>query len=618
MVHALPDLLLHPHAPSAGAAAEPALAVVRRDLDPLHAGDRVEDRARLVVHAVVPAEVARVVIGDGLGHAAPHSELSLGDEAVDELQRVDDLVGAAQLRVLVREGVEAVRAARDDLLHLVLLEGVDVLLRLQLPEVLVADAARGIAVARLLSREDRERHSRRLQDLDQRDRDLLIAAVDRGGAADEVQVLGIRPLREGRHAEVARPIAPRLARRAPGIAGALDVRHRALRLGRRRSLHERQVPAHVDDLVDVLDGHRARLDACGARRARPELLRLGFDVMRRRRRLGLRVLAMPRPVTEQLIADVEHDLLGVEGLPRRERGAVVGAAAALGAGVAVEELLPREVPDRRGAERLLVLDVRDEVEGSPRALLPEEDVRQGGHDVQVLRPRQVRREREHRHDVRPPGHREHDPGEVTREHGAEDPVRDRRRGVALLEESRGKAGALEDQERDHEEPDHPQDHVAVERDVHPRRAEEEPARRGDSDRTEHEHREEVDRPREDDAAGPGNVKAEDAVHQQIDRADGDDEKAPKDERVRDTAYVVRALQQLALAEVDDELVAHAPPGMIDPGFVAPEAHIPVKLVRPPEERAEAEHGQAEEDRASDHEAAGGRGHRFTPSGSPRR
>src|SRR3954471_11056182 len=64
VIHALPHLLFHPHAAAAGAAAEAALAVMRGDLPPLDARDRVEDRPRLVVDPVVASEVAGIVIRD--------------------------------------------------------------------------------------------------------------------------------------------------------------------------------------------------------------------------------------------------------------------------------------------------------------------------------------------------------------------------------------------------------------------------------------------------------------------------------------------------------------------------------------------------------------------------
>src|SRR6266550_3529766 len=156
VIDALTDLLLHPPAATARAAAEPAFAVVRRDLRALYAGKRGEDRPGLVVDAVVTAEVARVVVGDDLLAVAGNREPPLGQEPVDELQRMENFIGAAQLRIFVGDGVEAMRTARDHLLHAVLREGLDVLLRLQLPEVLVADPARGIAVAGLLGTEDGE------------------------------------------------------------------------------------------------------------------------------------------------------------------------------------------------------------------------------------------------------------------------------------------------------------------------------------------------------------------------------------------------------------------------------------------------------------------------------
>src|SRR5207247_8264380 len=124
-------------------------------------------------------------------------------------------------------------------------ERLDVLLSLDLPEVLVADPPRGIAVAGLLGGEDREGDAGRAQDLDERARDLLIAAVDRGSAPDEIEVLRIGPLGAPGHAEVFRPVTARFTGLAPGITCTFDVRHRALRLRRRRSLHELHVTAHI-------------------------------------------------------------------------------------------------------------------------------------------------------------------------------------------------------------------------------------------------------------------------------------------------------------------------------------------------------------------------------------
>jgi hypothetical protein len=49
------------------------------------------------------------------------------DQLVDDLRVVHDLVGPAELGELVLDGVEAVRAVRDDLAELVLVERLHVL-----------------------------------------------------------------------------------------------------------------------------------------------------------------------------------------------------------------------------------------------------------------------------------------------------------------------------------------------------------------------------------------------------------------------------------------------------------------------------------------------------------
>ena len=147
-----PATLLHPHVRAARAAAERLLAGSLH-LDRLPHGR--DELARLEAHVVVAGEVTGVVVRDGL-HVGLRRETSLADELGEQLGVVDDLVGAAEVRVLVRERVEAVRAAGDDLRHALLVERFHVLLGVCLEDVFVAHPAGRVARARLARPEDRE------------------------------------------------------------------------------------------------------------------------------------------------------------------------------------------------------------------------------------------------------------------------------------------------------------------------------------------------------------------------------------------------------------------------------------------------------------------------------
>ena len=77
-------------------------------------------------------------------------------ELREQLGVVEHLVVAAEVRVLVGERVEAVRAARDDLGHAGLAERRDVRRGGRLEDVLVAHPPRRVAGAALARAEDRE------------------------------------------------------------------------------------------------------------------------------------------------------------------------------------------------------------------------------------------------------------------------------------------------------------------------------------------------------------------------------------------------------------------------------------------------------------------------------
>ena len=105
------------------------------------------------------------------------------------------------------------------------------------------------------------------------------------------------------------------------------------------------------------------------------------------------------------LADLQHDLARVERLAGRVRGAHRRAAAADGARVGVEELLPGEVLDRRRAERLEV-GLHQVRHGLHRALGPvlvlQVHVHRRRDHVPELRGRQDDQERDERSEVDAP------------------------------------------------------------------------------------------------------------------------------------------------------------------------------------------------------------------------
>ena len=214
---------------------------------------------------------------------AGHVEAAVGDQLVEELAVVHHLVVAAELRVLVEQRVEAVRALRDDLLDAHAVERLDVLHRQHLEDVLVAGAAGAVAGAHLGRAEDGEVDAGPLHELGHRLGDLLVLVVEAAGAADPVEVLVV----ERRGAvddldalELGGPVRPLALAHAPRVARVLHAPVGGAELGREVRLHERQVAPHVEDLVEDLDVHRAVLVAGLAGRAGPDLL--GRDPLEQR------------------------------------------------------------------------------------------------------------------------------------------------------------------------------------------------------------------------------------------------------------------------------------------------------------------------------------------------
>src|SRR5690625_1907018 len=409
----LAGLLLLPELRATGAAAEGVVAAALH-LDQL-AVAAGQDVAGRVVLAVVPAQVAGVVEGDGL-LARDGRQLARVDELRDQLRVVDHVVLAAQLRVVVEERVEAVRAGGDDAFALVrvevlvdedAVEGCDVLCRKLVVEVLVAGAAGGIARALLALAQHRVVDAGVIEDLRHRAGGPLRTRVVGAGAAhpEEHLELGVRV--DGGDLEALCPLHALVLANAPGVAETLHAAEGRVQLGREFALHHHLVAADVDDVDHLLATDGAHLHAGAAGGAGPQRLRGDREVGQVARRLlaqrqGARVQV-------QLVTLVDLQRRRAKRLAGHVRRAYLRAAVALDAGVGIQELRPAHVLELRHAVLLeaLILEV-DGIEcsrGQLAAILAaalHREVDRRHEQVDVLRSREVGQEGEDEPQCAPP------------------------------------------------------------------------------------------------------------------------------------------------------------------------------------------------------------------------
>ena len=501
------------------------------------------------------------MVGDRLGILClGRLDPAVADEAREQLGVVDHLVVAAEVWVLVGQRVEAVGAAGDDLGDAGLVQGLDVLLGEGLEDVLVADPARRVTGAALAGAEDREIHIRGLEHLGRGLRGLACPLVERRGTADPVEVLGSGVTGfEDLDPQVGRPVGALGLRLAPWVRGALDVAEHRLGLGREARLDHHQVPAQVDDVVDVLDRDRAGLDARAARHAIPHAL--GRHRVRHERCVV--VLLGEHRISEPH----DHELRG-EDLAGGVRGAGVLAAAALGARERVEHLLPGEVGCFSCAEAEVLLgDVGvvelERLEAPAGASAPEPHVDRRHEDVQVLGAGEVGQEAQDRQDVDPDERALEDLRRLVVGEQMRERVRDRRPACGPFVQVQRDAGRVPEEKADHDRRDQGQDQVGLAQvaALEAARALDLADVDGRDDADEYEHAEDVDEQRVPAlVAEPreGRVLVDDPDQRDQDRREQHHE-APEDERVHEAGN--EALKELALTQ-DDRGFIPGPAGCV--------------------------------------------------------
>ena len=119
-------------------------------------------------------------------------------------------------------------------------------------------------------------------------------------------------------------------RHVPGVALVLQALEEPVELGRELRLDHHLVPAHVHDVVDVLDVDRALLDAGAARRARPQHVRVDHadtaSASADQRTLGLGSTQL-RQRGPRLLGRLQVGRLGVRVVAQVPRSATSGTAA---------------------------------------------------------------------------------------------------------------------------------------------------------------------------------------------------------------------------------------------------------------------------------------------------
>ena len=191
--HPLFGLLLHPHATATGTTAKSFFA------PPLHLADAVTQQvARRLVHAVDTRKVTRVVIGHR-AVAFGRVEFAVVDQLLQKLGVMHDLELVAELRVVVRQRVHAVRTLGQDFPHAMLLQRRVVFLGQFLKQKLVAEPPGRVAGATFVRAKHGKVHTGLDQQLGDGPGDLLCAAIERPGATDPPQDFKVGMVTGQRH-----------------------------------------------------------------------------------------------------------------------------------------------------------------------------------------------------------------------------------------------------------------------------------------------------------------------------------------------------------------------------------------------------------------------------------
>src|SRR5579859_4715234 len=154
----------------------------------------------------------------------------------------------------------------------VAIEGLDILLGLHLPEIFVADAARGIARAGLFGAENGEIDLRGQQYLRDGGGNLLIAPIEGAHTANPVEHIGLWIFRQQGDTEALSPLGALIVADLPGVAIALNIVEERGYLGWEITLLHDQRATHIHNLGHMLNGDGADLHAGHTGGAGPERL----------------------------------------------------------------------------------------------------------------------------------------------------------------------------------------------------------------------------------------------------------------------------------------------------------------------------------------------------------
>ena len=204
------------------------------------------------------------MVGDGR-FAWRGSKFFIRDEGFQILGVVHDLVVAADLFVLVADGIHAVGAAGDDELGLDGVEGGDVFVGELAIEVLVAGAAGAVAGAALFFAEDGEVDFGVVEKLDEGAGGFLRLRIVAGGTAYPVEDVGRWIFVGGFDGEAVGPGETLLVVDAPGILRALHAAEGALELRGEFAFDHDLIAADIDDVehLFVLGGADLHAGAAG-------------------------------------------------------------------------------------------------------------------------------------------------------------------------------------------------------------------------------------------------------------------------------------------------------------------------------------------------------------------